>query len=505
MKRLALTTVLLAFLPFEAGAYEFDPEVWQLAVIAEFMPSPVGVEAATGQWIEIQNEGAEPVNLQGMVLMTLSGGFHVVSPAKAMLLGPGGALVLARAGDMGVNGGVDADYVYGGELLLDQEEDVLFLLKGNTLVDIVAYGPDSLDVKAGATFSLEPPPIGVQVVKQWCYGRALFGALGNLGTPGQPNTFCDGDADGLAEDQGDCDDGNPAVHPGALEACNGLDDDCNGDVDDGLAAPFGCQHEGLCAGVVPVCAGAEGFLCPYPEGWEETETTCDGVDNDCDGLTDEYLPLGDDCLQTGICQGSQLECQGTAGLGCTYPPEFEAEEVTCDGLDNDCDEETDEGFGVGESCVTGLGACTGHGKRICDTSGTGAVCDAAKGTPSDELCGDGVDNDCDGETDEGFSVSTNCTVGLGACSAVGKLRCTQDGTGVVCQAVPGDPESEVCDDGIDNDCDDVTDEGECQDSGVGGGGCALWKTHAGVRPVGVLVLLMWMVLAGAVVRRAYRP
>ena len=462
------------------------------------MVKPAGVDAGVGQWLEIQNETEEPVNLQGMVIATLSGGFHVISPAQAMILGPGGALILSRAGDPEVNGGVDPDYTYGGELLMDQAEDVLFLLKGGALVDLVAYGPESLDVKTGAAFSLEPPPPGSQVVKQWCYGRELFGPFGNLGTPGQPNTFCDGDADGVAEDQGDCDDGNPAMHPEAVEGCNGLDDDCNGIVDDGLVVPLECLESGVCKGSMATCAGTDGFACPYPDTYENVETSCDGLDNDCDGWTDEDLPLVGQCRQDGVCEGSHLECGGVEGFLCSYPGTFQAEEASCDGLDNDCDGETDEGFDTGNVCVSGIGSCGVQGQWECAPDGSGSVCNATAGEPSAELCGDGLDNDCDGETDEGFQVSGNCWVGVGSCAVIGKYRCSEDGTDVTCQAIPGKPDAEKCGDGIDNDCDGVVDEEDCSGPGSGGGGCSVSRHHRGHGSMGLLagVLIFALVLSG---------
>ena len=89
------------------------------------------------------------------------------------------------------------------------------------------------------------------------------------------------------------------------------------------------------------------------------------------------------------------------------------------------------------------------------------------GRPVRGLCGSGVDDDCDGAIDGGFDVGKTCAVGQGACRRQGVFRCSPDATGAVCDAVPGEPTAELCGDGVDNDCDGQTDEGWSDRDGDG--------------------------------------
>jgi len=72
----------------------------------------------------------------------------------------------------------------------------------------------------------------------------------------------------------------------------------------------------------------------------------------------------------------------------------------CDSKDNNCNGQIDEGFNVGQSCTVGVGECARAGQYVCKGDGSGTECNAVAGTPTTEIC-DGKDNDCDGQTDEG--------------------------------------------------------------------------------------------------------
>ena len=109
-------------------------------------------------------------------------------------------------------------------------------------------------------------------------------------------------------------------------------------------------------------------------------------------------------------------------------------------------------------------------------------CDAVPGTPTQELCGDGIDQDCDGAADDGFDVGTACSIGIGACQRTGTKVCAGGGLSTECDATPGTPVSEVCGDGIDQDCDGVVDNG-CSTAYQTSGLCFGAPGHVILQPV----------------------
>lgn len=186
------------------------------------------------------------------------------------------------------------------------------------------------------------------------------------------------------------------------ESCNGADDDCNGCVDEGFNIGQVCT-----AGVGPCessgtvqCAGLNSSACDAVAGMPSAEA-CDGIDNNCDGAVDDGFNVGEACkVGVGACQASgTIGCDAMGGASCSGTP-GSPEQETCDGVDNDCDDVVDNGFELGRACTADVGACKVSGTLQCDGMGSTA-CRAVAGAPGPEVCGDEADNDCDGEIDEG--------------------------------------------------------------------------------------------------------
>ncbi|MCP4807937.1 MAG: hypothetical protein GY884_21550 [Proteobacteria bacterium] len=324
---------------------------------------------------------------------------------------------------------------------------------------------------------------------------------------------------GYESDDTDCDDTDTNVNPGGTEVCNGVDDDCDGDIDNDATdantyyADTDGDGYGDASSTTADCSLPSGYAtnssdCDDADGDSHPGGTevCDDADNDCDGSVDESATdasswwadadgdgHGDttdvvaDCDQPSGYVDNKTDCDDTDADA--NPDEDEV----CDTVDNDCDGNTDENDAIDASTWYDDDDGDGYGdstafKNACDQP-TGSVSDDADCDDSDnsvypgadEYC-DGVDNDCDGTTDEDDAVDASTFYADGdadgyggtssttdACSLPSGYSSTSDDCDDTDDAIhPG--ATEVCDD-EDNDCDGSVDEGMTDTDGDGTADC----------------------------------
>ncbi|MSQ00777.1 MAG: hypothetical protein EXR71_02665 [Myxococcales bacterium] len=309
------------------------------------------------------------------------------------------------------------------------------------------------------------------------------------------------DGDGYTDD--DCDDNDSSVHPGAPEVCNGIDDNCDGAIDEGLEREWYADNDtdGFGSPVDPLsaCAAPEGYVNAATDcndgdatSFPGADERCDGGDNDCDDEIDEDPVDPATWYEDADADGYGDRTQDT--LACDAPPGTVADDTDCDdanadvhpggdewcnGEDDDCDGTSDEdaldpltwyadtdedGFGDVLNTTTACDSPAGYGPDSTD-------CDDADATINPlatEVC-DGVDNDCDGGIDlaaadpslwfadtdgDGFGDATNSTT---ACDVPSGYAADDDDCNDTDSAI-NPLAAEVCD-GIDNDCDGTIDDG----------------------------------------------
>jgi hypothetical protein len=298
---------------------------------------------------------------------------------------------------------------------------------------------------------------------------------------------CDADRDGRTANDGDCDDNNPSVFPGARERCNGRDDNCNATIDEGYIVGADCSlGVGSCrvSGVMACSRDGAASVCNAKPA-APVQETCNGMDDNCNGTIDDVPTQGvadvNNCGGCGsvctgganqvpacmlnqdgklgcayICSTGFIDLDRNAQNGCEYTCTKPGKE-SCNGADDDCDgrvdEQADAPFYAGPEGTLGVGECR-SGLRICRQ---GVLVEAiAAVVPAAERC-DMRDNNCDGKVDEGFELGGSCDGPDSDLCAFGRMVCSSDGR-LVCGLEANQNLRDVCD-GRDNDCDPKTADG----------------------------------------------
>ncbi|GDX83218.1 hypothetical protein LBMAG42_50290 [Deltaproteobacteria bacterium] len=329
--------------------------------------------------------------------------------------------------------------------------------------------------------------------------------LDGYGDAGAATVACDAPS-GAVADATDCDDSSSAVNPAVVETCNGIDDNCDGVVDEDTASDASTWYAdtdgdgyGDAAASTDACSAPGGYVsvasdCDDGESAVNPAAleSCNGIDDNCDGTVDED---GASDVRTWYADndGDMYGAAGTSVEDCTQPAGYVADDQDCDdsaagvnpaalelcdGLDNDCDTVVDE--------ATAADAATWYTDADGDSYGNSAsatvACDAPAGSVADatdcddgdpavnpaatEVC-DGIDNDCDAQVDDddgSLDLSTASTWYADADSdsygnaASATVSCDAP-AGAVSDAADCDDSDaainpaavEVCD-GVDNDC-----------------------------------------------------
>jgi len=291
-------------------------------------------------WVELYNTSSRTVDLSNWAFArgtSASGNLIYIDPAANLTVAPGGYVLLCDSNDYEGSATTypqSCDYYWGDEaqaatyvgtnhdntLYLRRDADTLDLFLGGnrttgTKIDEVAYVA-AWPNKARFSIGLDPEDLTSTYNDNkaaWCNTNGSTGATGSesntwrwydasatvhdeYGTPGAANYDCasDVDADGVT-DVTDCNDHDATVKPGAAETCNGVDDNCDGNIDEGLGGvTFYADSDGDTYGNPAVTASSCGTV---PSGYVATGTDCDdadssvnpgaaevcgdGIDNDC--------------------------------------------------------------------------------------------------------------------------------------------------------------------------------------------------------------------------------
>ncbi|MBD3163584.1 PKD domain-containing protein [Candidatus Woesearchaeota archaeon] len=373
-------------------------------IVNEFEANPAGTDSGN-EWIELYNPNNEEVDISGWTLT--DSGSDVYTAAAATKMAANSYLVI----DTGLS-------------IVNNNEEIILADSAGAEIDRTAIKSDSSN--DGRSWSRLPDATDTDSDTDWTFQTATKGWSNN-----------DKDNDGyedasLPVNGNDCDDSDAAVNPGAAEVCdNGLDDDCDGNVDcadddcDGLTGSGGiicCQSSASCSSLDAACAAGTCNL-----GTNVCEQTLHPITTECRasaGVCDaaEYCTGSSPSCPADSVEPSTTECRASAGV-------CDAAEY-CDGSSVDCPADSFEP--ASKECRPSA--------DVCDTaefcSGASALCPADVFEPSSAICRPSA-GACD--------LAESCTGSSPSCPSDAKST-------AVCRAATDSCDlAESCD-GVNDDC-----------------------------------------------------
>ena len=207
--------------------------------VTEVFADPAAVSDTVGEWFELYNPTAADIDLYDWLVYSDDGGSFTVT--DSVVVPAGGYVVLGVEDDTTLNGAVSVHYPYDRVSFgLGDSGDSIYLVAGSTTVAELSW-TSGWPIASGASLALDKDHLTAgeaSTLTFWCAGAEAWSDA-DLGTPGSINGDCALDDDRDGADYGhddDCDDDNAAVRPGASETTNGVDDNCNGYVDELIAS-----------------------------------------------------------------------------------------------------------------------------------------------------------------------------------------------------------------------------------------------------------------------------
>ena len=239
------------------------------ALITEVMATPGGVEDARGEWMEVTNTGSARIDLYGWEVTNSRGETFIVD-RHVDLIG-GGRGVLGANIDAVTNGGVHVDAEYDHATFSLNAGDSVTLRVDSRQIAIASWsGAD-----AGVARQLDPDHLTLDDAADsdwWCDATHDISGT-DWGTPAELNDQCttvDEDGDGVSEADGDCDDADASVNADATDVWDGVDNDCDGRVDNPLIDDVATAE---------ITGGAASTYLGAPTGIGTGDVTGDGVDD----------------------------------------------------------------------------------------------------------------------------------------------------------------------------------------------------------------------------------